>query len=112
MTTEENLETVEEEETLNLEPEVKEEEQEEVEAPEPKTYTEEEVSKMKADSERGVQKLFKEQEELNAIIETVGKVSADQSYLVQYYDENPKVAKIILDKYYGGQSIEEFKKDI
>ena len=42
----------------------------------------------------------------------VGKVSENQAYLVECYENNPEVAQIILEKYYNGQSIEDFKKSI
>jgi len=109
---EENLEVTGEDENLNSQEEVTESSQEE----EVKVFTAEEVEaikkKMQADSEKGVQKLISEKKAYETVLEVIGKVSENQNYLVDYYSENPQVAQIILDKYYNGQSIDEFKTSI
>lgn len=111
----ENLEAVVEEgETPSLETEEVAETSNEEEAP--RVYTEEEVEairkKMQSDSEKGVQKLISKQKAYESVLDVIGKVSEDQKYLVECYETNPEVAQIILTKYYGGQSIEDFKRSI
>lgn len=102
------------EETNELEAETP--NQEEESSLEPRVYTAEEVEaikkKMQSDSEKWVQKLIAKNKAYESVLEVVGKVADDQNYLVDYYDTNPEVAQIILEKYYGGQSIEEFKNSI
>jgi hypothetical protein len=92
----------------------------EVKAEEQKTYTQEEVEalkkKMQSDYEKGVQKLHSkihaEKQTYEGVLEAINKVADDKAYLVECYESNPEVAKIILDKYYGGQDIDEYKTDI
>lgn len=84
------------------------------------TYTAEEVEAMKkelqSNTEKGVQKLIREKKEAEETYQTVlneiSMVADNKEHLVRLSEENPKVAKIILDKYYGGQSIEEYKDAI
>ena len=84
------------------------------------TYTAEEVEAMKkemqSNSEKGVQKLIKEKKEADEIYQTVlseiSRVADDKTRLVELFDDNPKVAKVILEKYYDGNSIDEYKNSI
>lgn len=79
------------------------------------TYTKEEVDAMmkkhQADSERGVQKVFQEKQFQEKIVDAIQEISDDKKHLIVLHESDPKVAKAILDKFYGGQSIEEFMKD-
>lgn len=79
------------------------------------TYTKEEVDaimkKHQADSERGVQKVFQEKQFQEKIVDAIQEISDDKKHLIVLHESDPKVAKAILDKFYGGQSIEEFMKD-
>lgn len=71
---------------------------------EAKVYTQEEIDaitkKMQSDSEKGVQKLIKEKKTFERAMDELGKVAEDNTYLVELYESNPDVAKLILDKYY------------
>lgn len=91
-------------ETLNSEAETK------------TTYTAEEVEAMKkelsSNSERGVQKVISEKKALEMTLDEIGKVAEDPAYLVSLHDSKPEVARIILNKYYDGKDIEDFKESI
>lgn len=91
------------------------------------TYTAEEVKAMlkekESNTEKGVQKLIREKKEaeqekkeaedfFNTTLSEIDKVASNKVRLIELYDENPKVAKIILEKYYDWQSIDEFKTSI
>lgn len=83
------------------------------------TYTAEEVEAMKKswfDKDPGVQKLLKttkEKDEMyQRVLSEISVIAEDKDRLVDLHSENPKVAKIILDKYYDGQSIDEYKQAI
>ncbi|HPC34636.1 MAG TPA: hypothetical protein PLP73_03150, partial [Candidatus Absconditabacterales bacterium] len=68
--------------------------------------------KLQSDSERGVQKIINEKKEVETFLDryenAISTVSADNSKLVDIYDNDPKVAERILSKFYGGMSIDEF----
>lgn len=108
--------TVLEEETLNQVAEPEAIAEEEVKT----TYTAEEVETMKkelqSNTEKGVQKLIKEKKEAEEtyqnVLSEISQIAEDKTRLVDLFDENPKVAKIILDKYYDWQSISEYKTNI
>jgi len=68
--------------------------------------------KMQSDSEKGVQKLINEQKALKQSLTEIWKVADSQEYLIELYDNNPDVAKIILEQYYQWQSIDQYKKAI
>jgi hypothetical protein len=80
------------------------------------TFTLEEVEamkrKMQSDSERGVQKLHDTIKHKEAVIDAVAKISDDPKYLVVLSETNPEVAKSVLDKYYNGQSIDQFAESM
>lgn len=80
------------------------------------TFTAEEVEAMKAkmqsDSEKGVQKLFDQQRLLEWVIDGVAKISDDPKYLIVLSQTKPEVAEMILKKYYNGQKLEEYAKDM
>lgn len=69
-------------------------------------------TKMQSDSDRGVQKLFEQQKNLEAVIDAVAKISDDPKYLIVLSETKPEVAKMILDKYYNGQRLEEYAEDM
>ena len=69
------------------------------------------MKKQQADSERGVQKVFQEKQFQEKIVEAIQEISEDKKHLVLLSESEPKVAKAILDKFYGGQSIEDFMKE-
>jgi len=81
-----------------------------------KVYTSEEVNaikkEMQSNSEKWVQKIIAEKKLLDSVIKSTWKVAEDSTYLVTLYNENPEVAKIILENYYEWQSIDEYKTDI
>ena len=83
---------------------------------EDKVYTKEEVDAMlkkhQSDTDKGVQKLLSKTKAYENVLDVVGKVSDDPAYLVECWETNQEVAKIILDKYYNGQSIDDFKRSI
>ena len=83
--------------------------------PEAATPTPEEIAALKrqiSESEKGVQKVISEKKNLETAIDEIGKVADDKAYLVELHAKNPGVAKIILDKYYDGESIDAYKKRI
>jgi hypothetical protein len=83
---------------------------------ETKVYTQAEIDdirkKMQADSERGVQKLIKEKKIFEKAMDELSKIAEDNEHLLSLHDSNPDVAQLILDKYYDGQSIDEYKNSI
>lgn len=116
---EEKKEVAGEEETLSSQEETQEEVTEgsdETKVQEAKLYTEEEVEaikkKMESDSEKWVQPILKKNKAYEWVLDAIGKVAEDKNYLIECYETNPETAQIILDKYYGGQTIDEFKKSI
>lgn len=84
------------------------------------TFTLEEVEEMKrkmqSDSEKGVQKLLKEKKDIEQFSENLRlatkKVAEDPKYLVELHDSDPKLAKILLDDYNDGQTIEQYMASI
>ena len=80
------------------------------------SYTADEVAEIKkqmqSDGDKWVQKLISEKKNYDRVLDEVWKVSADEAYLVELHNENPAVAKIILDKYYEWKDIESFKESI
>lgn len=76
---------------------------------EPEMISMEEFKKYRSDSEKGVQKVIAEKKMYEKVIDNVAKVSQDPSYLLEVYDEDPKAAQVILDKYYDGISIDDFE---
>lgn len=72
---------------------------------------EEKLKKQQSDSDRWVQQLLDEKRFAETIIEETKKVSDDKKRLVTLSQTNPKVAKVILDKYYDGMTIDEFMED-
>lgn len=89
-------------------------------ADETKVYTPEEIeaiknealNKYKWDQEAGIQKLTNDAKFKDEVIDSIGKVAWDAKALVSIFETNPKVAQEILNKYYWGQSIEDYKKSI
>jgi hypothetical protein len=84
------------------------------------TFTLEEVEEMKrkmqSDSEKGVQKLLKEKKDIEQFSENLRlatkKVAEDPKYLIDLHDSDPKLAKILLDDYNDGQTIEQYMDSI
>ena len=79
------------------------------------SYSLEEVEEMKKsffDKDEWVQTLLKKSKLSEEALNQVWKVADNKEHLIDLYEDNPDVAKIILDKYYEWQSIEEFKTSI
>lgn len=80
------------------------------------TFTLEEVEamkkKMQSDGDKWVQNLLSKQKTYEAVIDAVAQISNDPKTLVTLSQTNPEVAKIILDKYYNGSSIEQYAEDM
>lgn len=74
--------------------------------------TQEALNKYKSDQEQWVQKLVAEKKLAEQVLDAVWKVAENAESLVSIYDESPEVAQKLLDKYYGGKSIEEYKQSI
>lgn len=74
--------------------------------------TQEALNKYKSDQEHWVQKLVAEKKLAEQVLDAVGKVAENAESLISIYDESPEVAQKLLDKYYGGKSIEEYKQSI
>jgi len=84
------------------------------------TFTQEElnaqvqeaIAKHQSDSEAGVQKLINEWKFKDRVLDWVGKVATDNEALITIFEWDEKVWQEILNKYYGGQTIEEYKESI
>ena len=78
------------------------------------TYTVDEVDAMKkemqSNSDRWVQKILKQQQKYERIIDGVALVSKDPKNLLEINESDPEVAQAILDKYYDGKTIEEYQE--
>jgi hypothetical protein len=85
-------------------------------------FTMSDFKKYKSDVERWVQKLMethrretdaqrKEAEVKEQVLDAMQLVIKDQENLLDVYKKSPAAAKIILEKYYGGISIEKFQKE-
>lgn len=76
------------------------------------TFTLAEVEAMKkkwqSDTEKGVQKVIAEKTTLEKALEEVGKISDDPKRLVVLHETEPELAKMILKKYYNGQTIDQY----
>jgi hypothetical protein len=59
-----------------------------------------------------VQKLTSKQKVLTTVLDNLDTIAETPEKLIDLFSENEEAAKIILDKYYNGQSIDEFKDDI
>lgn len=79
------------------------------------TYTKEEVDEMmrkhQSDSDRGVQKVLSEKAFAESVVNAVKEISEDKKNLISIHESNPKVAQAILDKFYNGQTIDEYITD-
>lgn len=76
------------------------------------------MKEMQSNGDRWVQKLLSEMKEKQSELEAydlamsmLDKVSDDEKELIELHKQNPKAAKVILNKYYWGITIEEFSKD-
>lgn len=82
---------------------------------EPTTFTQEQVEAMKkeleSNYEKWVQKIIGQKKAYDEVFNHLDSISEDPTKLIKLYEEKPEVAKIILDKYYDGKSIESFKED-
>jgi len=79
------------------------------------SYSLEEVEEMKKkwfDTDPGTQKLLQSKKTYETVLDEVWKVADDKKHLIDLYEDSPDVAKIILDRYYEWQSIEDFKTSI
>lgn len=83
--------------------------------PEKAPITLADFKKYKSDVERGVQKLMdnhrKDAELKEKVLDGIQIVMKDQEKLIDIYKDSPAAAKVILDKYYDGISIEDFQMD-
>jgi len=81
-----------------------------------KVFTLEEVEAMKKEmmgnSEKWVQKVISEKKTFEKALKESWKVWANPSHLIDLFEEDPKVAQIILDEFFDWKSIEEYKEDI
>lgn len=81
-----------------------------------KVFTLEEVEAMKkemnSNSEKWVQKVISEKKTFETALKESKVIAVSPERLVELYEENPNVAKLILDEFFNGQSIEEYKEDI
>ena len=110
-----NQEEVLEEETLHQDWE-QEGWEESQEPNEPKTYSEEEVEAMKkelqSNSDKWVQKVIWEKKLYEKAYQELPKISADDTRLVDISQDDPVLAKKILDDHFDGMTIEEYKDSI
>jgi len=86
------------------------------ETTEDRVYSAEEVEaikkKMQSDTEKWVQKLISKNKEYEKVLENVWKVAENSNYLIDLYEQDENIAKIILDKYYQWIDIEQYKESI
>jgi len=79
------------------------------------TFTLEEVEamkkKMQSDSDRGVQKILHDKALSDKALDAVWIINDDPNHLVVLSETDPEVAKIILKKYYNGQTIEQYMEE-
>lgn len=79
------------------------------------TYTKEEVDEMmkkhQSDTDRGVQKVLSEKQFHEKMVDAIKDISDDKKNLLVLNESDPKVAKAILDKFYNGQTIDEYIKE-
>ena len=92
-----------------------EDDEEEWDDPQKAPITQADFKKYKSDVERGVQKLMenhrKDAELKDKVLDGIQIVMKDQEKLLDIYKDSPAAAKVILDKYYDGISIEDFQMD-
>lgn len=81
-----------------------------------KVFTLEEVEAMRkemtSNSEKWVQKVISEKKAWETALKESWKVAVSPERLVELFEENPKVAQIILDEFYEWESIEDYKERI
>lgn len=81
-----------------------------------KTFTLEEVEAMKkemnANNEKGVQKILNKNKKFERAFSELSKISDNEKRLVEIHDEDPELAKIILDQYFEWEDIEAYKSRI
>lgn len=77
------------------------------------TFTKEEVEEIKrnmqSNSEKWVQKLISEKKVLETYVEELANVWNNPEHLIELMGDNPKVAQMILEKYYDWEDIEDYK---
>lgn len=80
------------------------------------TFTKEEVEEIKrnmqSNSDKWVQKLIAEKKLLETYTEELSNVGENPEHLIDLMSDNPKVAQMILDKYYWWEDIEDYKQRI
>ena len=81
-----------------------------------KVFTLEEVEAMKLEMQRNsdkwVQKIISEKKVYEKAFDEMSKIADDSERLVELYEEDPTTADIILKKYFGDESIEDYKERI
>ena len=70
------------------------------------------INKNNSDHAAWLEKLVNEKKIADQVLDAVGKVADNAESLISIYDESPEVAQKILDRYYGGKTIEEYKAKI
>jgi len=84
------------------------------------TYTAEQMEQIKADTlkeananhEAWVQKLVNDWKLKDKVLTAIWTVAGDKAALVWIFNEDPAVGKQILDQYYGGQTLDQYKESI
>lgn len=76
------------------------------------TKTQEAINKYQSDSSAWIEKLQAETKLKDGIIAGVGKVAQNAESLVDIFEWDSAVGQAILDNYYDGKSIEEYKESI
>lgn len=108
---------MEENNTINWEEEILHSQQEGNQWEEPqKVFTLGEVEAMKkemqSNSDKWVQKIISEKKVYEKAFEEMSKIADNSERLVELYEEDPTTAEIILKKYFGDESIEDYKERI
>lgn len=86
----------------------------------PKTFTEAEVAdmieaekrKLASASEKWVQKVLKSKQNYEVALTELAYIADDNTHLINLAEDKPEVAKIILDKFYWGISLDDYKDQI
>jgi len=101
-------------EDVNLNSTKKEEVEESTNPEESKASTVEELEakmkEMQSNSEKWVQKLITEKKVYEKAFNEMSKISDDSERLIELFEEDQSTAELILSKYFGDESIDEYKE--
>ena len=97
-----------EEEDLNADDEEEEDDGWEDDPNERKTVSIDEYKQLQREATKGVKKVLDQNKMLKETFKLLPEIAEDQEKLIEVYEKNPDQAKLILENYYWGISIEKF----